>query len=377
MNAAFIIAARRTPVAPRNGHFRDIEVADLAAAPIRAVLADASLAPHDVDDVVLGNALYAGGNPARVAALAAGLPDTVPAMSVDTQCCGGLDAVMLAAARVAGGYADIVVAGGMESLSRAPLRAHRPRNASEEPRPYSRPPFTPWPDRDPDMIPAAAALAKAKGITRSDQETYAIDSHRKALAAGCIAAEIVEMAGLNHDPFARALSAAICRRLPELAGDKVHAVTAATVAPEADAAAAVLVVSERVAVRFASRGGQPVRIVGGTRRGGNPELPGLASAAAIHELLTRRAITSHDIQVIEIMEAFSAQAIANIADNGLDPARVNRSGGALARGHPIGASGAILAVRLWHELQKETASATGLAAIAAAGGLGSALLLSR
>jgi acetyl-CoA C-acetyltransferase len=375
MSGAFIVAARRTAVAPRDGALRAVAVADLAAALMRAVLADAGMEPRQVEDVILGNALYGGGNPARVAALAAGLPEDVAALTIDTQCCAGLDAVMLAADRVAAG-ARAVIAGGVESFSRAPIRLHRPTHPDETPREYSRPPFTPWPERDPDMIPAAAALAQSLGITRLAQEAFAVESHRKALQHGAAAGEIVAVARLARDAFARQLTAALCARLPALAGDPRHAVTTATVAVEADAAAAVLVVDGDLAARLKTTG-HPIRIVGGARRGGDPTLPGLAPIAAARAVLARHDIPLDRVDVAEIMEAFAAQAIACIDGIGLDPACVNHGGGALARGHPIGASGAVLAVRLWHELQQERDGATGLAAIAAAGGLGSALVMER
>jgi acetyl-CoA C-acetyltransferase len=373
MSAAFVIAARRTAVAPRDGAFAAVEVAELAAAPMRAVLADTDLAPREVDDVILGNALYGGGNPARVAALLAGLPEETAALTLDTQCCAGLDAVMLAAGRVAAGDAKAIIAGGVESFSRAPIRLRRPMDKDEAPRAYARPPFTPWPARDPDMIEAAAALARALGITRQAQEAFAVASHRKALEHGAADGEIVAVAGLTRDEFTRELTARLCARLPPLAGDPDHAVTAATVAVEADAAAVVLVVAEDMAARLTTA--RPVRVLGGARRGGDPTMPGLAPIAAARAVLDRHGLAVEAVNVAEIMEAFAAQAIACIDGVGLDVARVNRCGGALARGHPIGASGAVLAVRLWHELQRERAGAVGLAAIAAAGGLGSALVM--
>jgi acetyl-CoA C-acetyltransferase len=376
--SAFIVAARRTAVAPRGGAFAGVEAAELAAAPIRAVLADAGIPADAIDDMILGNALYGGGNPARLAALFAGLPDDTPALTLDTQCCAGLDAVMLAATRVAAGEASAIVAGGVESFSRAPIRMRRPTSKDEAPQEYARPPFTPWPARDPDMIEAAAALAWARGITRATQEAFAVESHRKARAAAgdALAREIVPVAALARDAFTRELTPGLCARLPALAGDDAHAVSAATVAVEADAAAALLVVSEDVAARLAAPG-RAIRVLGGARHGGDPTMPGLAPIAAARAALARYGMAAEDVAVAEIMEAFAAQAIACIDGLALEPARVNRGGGALARGHPIGASGAVLAVRLWHELQREDAGALGLAAIAAAGGLGSALAMRR
>ncbi|CAH2603696.1 putative acetyl-CoA C-acetyltransferase YhfS [Rhodovastum atsumiense] len=367
--SAWVIAARRTPVAPRHGAFARLEAAELAAPVIQALCAEAGDA--GVDQVILGNALYGGGNPARVAALLAGLPETVPAMTIDTQCCGGLDAVLLAAALVSAGQARAVIAGGLESYSRAPIRQRRPRDPAEAPQSYARPPFTPWPERDPDMIEAAAGLAALRGVPRCGQEDYAIASHRRAL--GARHPELVPLAGLERDAFARPLTRRLCARLPVLAGDAAHGVTAATVAVEADAAAAVLVVDEALARRHP---GRALRLLGGVRGAGDPVHPALAPIAAARALLARCEVAAERIAVSEIMEAFAVQAMACRDGIGLDPARCNRGGGALARGHPIGASGAILAVRLFHELQADAPGAVGLAAIAAAGGLGSALLLS-
>ncbi|MEW6641410.1 MAG: thiolase family protein [Pseudomonadota bacterium] len=374
MSAVLIAAARRTAVAPRHGAFAQVEVVALADAVLRAVCDDTGVVLADIDEVILGNALYGGGNPARVAALSAGLPEALPASTIDTQCCAGLDAILLAAARIRAGEADVIIAGGLESFSRAPLRAHRPRAAGAAPQPYERPPFTPWPARDPDMIPAAARLAAEWDMSRTAQEAFAVESHRKALVRGPAAGEIVPVAGLASDAFARRLSPALCARLPVLAGDARHGVTAATVAVEADAAAAVLLVSE-AGLRRLRPAGRPVRVLGGARRGGDPERPGVAPVAAAQDAMRRSDVALSDIAAAEIMEAFAVQAMICARELGLDPALVNPGGGALARGHPIGASGAIVAVRLWHELQAARSGAVALGAIAAAGGLGSALLL--
>lgn len=373
MSAVFIAAARRTAVLPRGGGFASVEAVDLAEVSVRAVLDDAGILPSRIDEVILGNALYGGGNPARVAALKAGVPETVPALTIDTQCCAGLDAILLAAARIRAGEADAIVAGGVESFSRAPIRVRRPLSRHEDAVPYDKPPFTPWPERDPEMIPAAAALATEWAITRGEQEAFAIESHRKALARGASAPEFVPIHGCTTDAFARRLTAGLCARLPILAGDSTHGVTAATIAVEADAAASMLLVSERMlgAIRPLNR---VVRFAGGRRTGGDPERPGLAPITAARAALRREGLSASDVSVAEIMEAFAVQAMACIRAVGLDPVRVNPGGGALARGHPIGASGAIVAVRVWHELQTMDSGAVGLAAIAAAGGLGSAAL---
>ncbi|KAJ04482.1 thiolase family protein [Sulfitobacter mediterraneus] len=362
----FIASACRSPVAPRGGALSALALHELAAPVINAALREAGLTSQDVDEVILSNALGGGGNPARIAALAAGLPEQVAGLSMDRQCAGGLDAILLAAMMVQSGHADVVVAGGAESYSRRPLR-HQTFADGRAPEPYDQAPFTPWPDRDPDMAVAAAALARSHGISRQAQDDWALASHAKALARPARSSEVIPIAGLQSDSFARALSPALCKRAKVISGD----ITAANAAVAADGAAFCVVVSQKVAARLAS---PLVRVIGGATRGGPPECPGLAPVAAIQTSLARHGLSAAEIDAAEIMEAYAVQAIACVQGAGLDPAQANRGGGALARGHPIGASGAINAVRLYHELI-QSGGGTGLAAIAAAGGLGTALLL--
>jgi acetyl-CoA C-acetyltransferase len=227
-------------------------------------------------------------------------------------------------------------------------------------------------------------LARTEGISRAAQGAFAVESHRKALAARELPLpdgerasrsgdEIVLLpeAPLEYDAFARNLTPRLCVRTPILAGDGDHAVDAATVAVEADAAAAVLVVSEDIARRTLG----PLEILDALALGDAPEQPAMAIVPAMRRLLTRNDLDPANLDHVELMEAFAVQALANIAHLGLDQARVNPGGGALSRGHPVGASGAILAVRLFHEMHTAPGKRTGLAAIAAAGGLATAMLL--
>ncbi|MDQ0347384.1 beta-ketoacyl synthase N-terminal-like domain-containing protein [Ancylobacter vacuolatus] len=374
MNRAFVIAARRTAVAPRGGAFRAVEAHDLAAPVLRACLDDAGVAPDEVEHVILGNALSGGGNVARLAALAANLPPTVPALTLDTQCCSGLDAIQLATRMVESGAAQLVLAGGVESFSRSPLRAVRPRVKGEAPVFYDRPPFTPWPARDPEMI---AVLAKAaRGLSRGEQAAFAIESHAKALAARArLESEIVPVAGLAFDSFTRALTPALCARAPVLHRDGESELDAAGVAVEADAAAVVLVASREWAEAWLKAGHPVCEVFQISSFAAAPDDP---PGAIDHALRDRAAgLDWARLAVVELMEASAGQAMMNARRAGLDPARINRGGGALARGHPIGASGAILAVRQFHELAGEATGALGLSAIAAAGGLASLLMLQR
>ncbi|SIN81697.1 thiolase family protein [Vannielia litorea] len=361
---AVLIAARRTPVAPRGGALSRIDAPALAAHVARACLADAGLAPADIDELILANALGAGGNPARVAALAAGLPERVGGLTIDRQCTGGLDAITLAAALVETGRARAVLAGGAESFSRRPLRMATDPDGGA-PQPYLRPRFSHDPARDPDMAEAADALA----IPRAAQDAYAAGSHRKALAAPSLP-EIAPLGGLDADPYARTLSPRLLARAKFLAGD----VTAANTAPEADAAALLLVTTEEQARAL----GRPAVAIGPSAMlGGDPAQPGLAPVAAIRSVLAQAQLAPGEIDQVELMEAFAAQALATLHAAELPESRTNPQGGALARGHPIGASGAILACRLFHALASPEGPRTGLAAIAAAGGLGTATLFTR
>lgn len=356
---AVIVSARRTAVVPRGGAFARLTLEDMAVPVLRACLADAGLA--SVDEVICANAIGPGGNPARRIALAAGLPETVAGLTIDRQCAGGLDALLLAAALVDAGRADLVLAGGVESYSRRPLRLATDPDGGP-PRAYDEAPFTPWPGRNPRMAEAAAALAAACGYTRADQDAFACASHAKALAATDWP-EIVPVADIARDVFARRLTPALAMRAPVVSGT----ITRATAAVAADGAAFCLVASDR----FAGPGA--LRILGGCTLGADPVQPGLAPVPAIAAALARAGLTPDALAQAEVMEAFAAQAMACIDQAGLDPGLVNPQGGALARGHPIGASGAILAVRLFHGLGR----GHGLAAIASAGGIATALLVNR
>ena len=357
---ARIIAAKRSAVIPRGGAFARHSIEELAAPVIAALLAAAGIAAGAVDEVICANALGAGGNPARRVALASGMGH-VAGLTVDRQCVGGLDAILLARALVQSGAARVVIAGGVESYSRRPLRLRTDPDGGAAV-PYDQPAFTPWPDRDPDMAMAAEALAQRLGISRATQDAWAVASHVASLRAD-VSGEIVPIAGQSRDAFARNLTPAFAARAPVITGS----ITAANAAVAADAAAFVLVVADDLAA------GQGMQIISGATLGADPAEPGLAPVPAIAAALARAGIMSGDLAVIEMMEAYAVQAIACVQGAALDPARVNLSGGALARGHPIGASGAILAVRLFYQLHE----GFGLAAIAAAGGIGTALAVRR
>lgn len=360
---AKIIAALRSAVVPRAGAFSNLSLQELAAPVIQSVIGKAGVEIDQVDELIVSNALGAGGNPARLCALAAGLPVCVAGLSIDRQCVGGLDAIIRAADMVDAGRARVVVAGGAESYSRRPLRMHSNHGADVGVA-YDRPAFAPEPAFDPNPHIAMASMAARHAISRDAQEAYAQQSHQKALdAEDHLAHEIVEIAGIIRDPYSRKLSTQVMAKAPVLAGT----VTAATAAVAADGAAFVVVVADD----FEAKVSRSLSIGPAETIGAAPEDPALAPVPAIKGVLSKHGNT---IDRVEMMEAYAVQSMACIDGAGLDVHTVNQCGGALARGHPIGASGAILAVRLFHDLQP---AQSGLAAIAAVGGLGSAVIFER
>ncbi|GAB2186276.1 thiolase family protein [Roseibium sp. LAB1] len=386
---AVIAAARRTAVCPRGGALAMLQADELAAPVLAQLIVDAGIEPGDVDCVFLGNALYGGGNPARLAALRAGLPQTVPALTIDTQCCSGLDAILMGARMIEAGAADIVLAGGAESFSRSPIRMTRPVGPEDAPLAYDRPAFAPVPFADPDLAEAAAALAAETGTTREAQATFAVNSHEKARTALARLRERLIGAGGTlplEDSFTRDLSLRTALRAPLLAGVAETGLNAATIACEADGAAAVLLMSEDV---FHRRNGEGMRtdtkaglkILSGKSAGGNPAQPSLVPGKVAKAMFADLCIDATDLAAVELMEAYAVQAMVTAQGLNLASDSLNQMGGALARGHPIGASGAILAVHLFDLLAREEAPAEGarnlgMALIAAAGGLGSGLLVS-
>ena len=366
-HSACLIAARRTFVSPKGGAFKSVSADDLACTAALACLADAGIEPEQVDEVVLSNCLGIGGNIARRVALKTGLNEAVAGLSIDRQCCGGLDALLLAETMIKSGRARIVLAGGTESASLRPVCYPKVENGCST-TPIDQAPFTPWPGRDPNMHEAAAKLAYEFAISKDDQDKWAIASHSKAVKAHCrLQAEVAHVVGslLNRDEFSRDLKATTCRRAPKVCGP----ITAANMSVAADGAAMCLVVAE-----VESKSHEYLKILSGRTIGGDPEMPGIAPVVAIRRALSDCGLTPSNLAVVEMMEAYAVQAIACTKVSEIDNGIVNLGGGALARGHPVGASGTILAVRLFHELRNKTSGSLGLAAIAAAGGLGTAVV---
>lgn len=374
---AVIVAARRTPIGSAGHAFRDVSVADLAAPVLGAVLDDAGVLAAEVDEVVLGNCLGPGGDVARYAALAAGLPATVPGLTVDRQCGSGLAAITTAVALVEAGHAGYVLAGGAESASTAPWRYWPPTGPSGAPVRYERAPFAPAELGDPDMGAAADLLAERHGIGRARQDAYAARSHRLASAAregGAFDRELTPVRGVHADERPRAtLTEERLARLPP-AFRPEGTVTAGNSCGVGDGAAAVAVLTEREADR---RGLAGLRVRGVATAGVDPRWPGIGIVPAVRGVLGATDRTLAGVDAVELNEAFAGQVLACCDALDLDPDLVCTEGGALALGHPWGASGAVLVVRLFSRLATLPAGSTGLAAIAVGGGQGVALLVER
>ena len=364
MTHPLIVAAKRTAVSPKGGTLSKLSLEELAAPVLQQVLLDAGLTGEMVDEVIVSNALGAGGNPARLITLHAGFPQHVAGITIDRQCVGGLDAIGLAATLIRSGAVSCVIAGGVESYSQRPERRYLQPDGTY--RFSDRPRFAPKAALDPDLASAAAELADTRQIAQSEQDAFACESHAKAMASE-FGQEIVSVDfTAQRDSFARHMSPALCARAPRIEGS----ITYANSAVAADAAAFCLIVSPQFARQHGLAG---TEIVDHITLGSDPRQPALSPVYAIRKVLDRNALQPADLQKIELMEAYAVQAIVCARDCDLPIDRLNQKGGALARGHPIGASGAILAVRLFHDLDQ----GHGLASIAAAGGLGTAMLLRR
>lgn len=381
-----IAAWARSAVVPRDGAFKALHAHDIAAPVVQALLERAGLEASAVDALIMGNALGAGGNPARMLALYAGLSQTCAAFTIDTQCCAGLDAISMGLGLIASGQAEVVIAGGAEAWSRSPIRMHRPLHASDEAQAYERPAFAPTSAQDPDMLLSAARYAAQHGYTRAQQEAYALQSHQRAVGHQAkMAAEIVAVAGVTHDAYPRAIDAARVHRMPVVAASDnltqqdadVFALSALTISAQADGAAFVLLLSPKAAARLAVQA--KAACIATASVGSAPEFPLMAAESAAREALKRAGLAdASTLQLIELHDAFAVQGLSFAKGLAIAPERFNTMGGGIARGHPIGASAAIALVRLLSDLDRNGKSgAQGLVAVAGAGGLGAAAVVSK
>ncbi len=384
VEAVHIVAARRTAIGRLNGGLAGVEAARLGSVVVRQCLADTTLDPQLVDEVIMGHVLTAGAgqNPARQAAIWADLPDTVPAFSVNKVCGSGLKAIQLAALSIRDGDAGLVVAGGQESMSRAPhlvsvrqaLKVGDMTMVDSVMHDGLVDAFHHVP-----MGMTAEHLARKFHITRDEQDAFALRSQQRALAAAeRFASEIVpvttERATVARDEQPRADSSLQTLGKLRPAFEASGTVTAGNAASLNDGAAAVIIAGETQLGRL---GLEPMaRIVSCASAALEPMEMGLGAAKAAESALHRAGWTIGDVDLVEINEAFAVQALAVIARLGVDPERVNVNGGAIALGHPIGASGTRIVVTLLHELRRRGAK-RGLASVCIGGGQGIAICVER
>ena len=393
MRAAVIASAVRLPTGKFLGALKDLPATDLGSRVVREAVARAGIEPEAVDECIMGNVVSAGLGqaPARQAALRAGLPDHVGALTINKVCGSGLKAVMLAAQGIATGDIDIAVAGGMESMSNCPYMLPQARGgmrmgngqvldammhdglwcAVEN-----------W-----SMGEAAEAVVERYGVTREDQDAFAAGSHQKAANAirecffkdEILPVEIPQRRGdpirLEYDEGVRPdTTAEALARLRPAFKKEGGTVTAGNAPGVNDGAAATVVMAEE---RAAALGVTPMaRIVGQTFSGRPAKWLLMTPVEAVRKLLVKVGWTLDDVDLIELNEAFSAQAVAVVRELGADPAKVNVNGGAVALGHPIGASGARILTTLLYALRNRNLK-RGIATLCLGGGNGVALAVER
>jgi 3-oxoadipyl-CoA thiolase len=385
MPEAFLVDGVRTAQGRYGGVLAGVRPDDLAASVVRAVVDRSGLPDDAVEEIVLGAANQAGEdnrNVARMAALLAGLPDHVPGYTVNRLCASGLTAVATAAAAVRIGELDVAIAGGVESMTRAPWVMAKPGTPWSRPGEvadtslgwrFTNPKFAP--DQTLSMGETAEEVAALDGITREESDAFALRSHHRAIAAmdaGHFAAEIVGEVTMDEGPRRDTTAEKLAKLRPAFRTDGI--ITAGSSSPLSDGAAALVVASERAVERY---GLTPrARVVATASAGVAPKHMGLGPVPATEKVLARTGWRIDELDAIELNEAFAAQSLAVIRRLKLDDERVNADGGAIALGHPLGCSGARILVTLLGRLDR-TNGRKGLATLCVGVGQGVAMLVER
>ncbi|WP_173915376.1 thiolase family protein [Halobacillus sp. Marseille-Q1614] len=374
MKDVVIVKAKRTPIGKVGGNLAHLPPENLMK-PLLQCLTD-DFDPNEIDDVILGNVVGPGGNMARLSLLTAGLPITIPGVTVDRQCGSGLEAINMAARMIQAGAGDVYIAGGVESTSLAPWKIKKPASIHDlcGPEFFTRARFSPDSIGDPEMGEAAENVAEHYSISRAEQDEFSYHSHQKAVEAqeeGVFTEEIVPLEGIDSDECPRpstSLEKLACLNPVFKQGGSV---TAGNACPMNDGAAAVLLMSLE---KCQDLGLDPIaRFVDSTSAGVDPNLLGIGPVPAVKKLWERQNLKESDIDYVEFNEAFASQVLASLKDLDIPHHKVNRSGGALALGHPYGASGAILVTRLIAEMRRKSFK-RGITTLGIGGGMGLATL---
>jgi acetyl-CoA C-acetyltransferase len=389
MSRAVVLAAVRTPIGRYGGALAAVRPDDLAAVAVGAAVERAGVDPADIDDVYLGCANQAGEDNrdvARMAVLLAGFPQSVPGVTLNRLCASGLSAVVSACHAVVAGDADLAVAGGVESMTRAPLSMPKPARAFERGHRTVYDTTLGWRYPNPRleaMFPLESMgetgenVAERWEVSRADQDAFALRSQQRwaaAQAAGRFADELVPVGDVDRDEHPRPDTTVEGLALLKPAFRADGSVTAGNSSGMNDGAAAVVIASEE---RAAALGAEPLATFRGSASVGvDPTVMGIGPIPAVRKLLDRTGVGVADIDLVELNEAFASQSVAVVRELGLDPDRVNVNGGAIALGHPLGMSGARLVVSLLHELRRR-GGRYGLATLCVGVGQGQAALFER
>ena len=383
---AVILSAVRTPIGRYGGALAHVRPDDLAGIAIAAAVERAGIEPGSVDDVFFGCANQAGEdnrNVARMAVLLAGLPDTVAGVTLNRLCASGLSAVISASHAVMAGDADVAIAGGVESMSRAPLVMAKPEAAFPRGNQTAWDTTLGWRFPNPrleaqfpleSMGETGENVAEQYGVSRAEQDAFALRSQQrwaKANAAGRFADELVPVGDVAVDehPRPQTTSGALAGLKPAFRSGGT--VTAGNASGINDGAAALVIASEE---RVRDLGIEPLgAFVGSAAAGVDPRVMGIGPVPAVRKVLARTGIAASELDLVELNEAFASQSLAVVRELGLDEGRVNVNGGAIAIGHPLGMSGARLVVSLLHELRRRDGR-YGLATLCVGVGQGQAAL---
>ncbi|MCJ1657061.1 thiolase family protein [Staphylococcus sp. NRL 16/872] len=378
MKEAVIVWAKRTPFGKYGGTLKHLEPEQLLLPLFQKIKNEFPEIVEQIDDVILGNVVGNGGNIARKALLEANLSIEIPGVTVDRQCGSGLESIIYACRMVQCGAGRVYVAGGVESTSRAPWKIKRPQSVYETQLPqfYERASFAPE-GQDPSMIEAAENVAKHYRVSRVDQDAFAVRSHRltaKHFDNGDIQREIVPLRVKGQwferdESIKSTLTEARLNRLRPLLDNGT--VTAGNSCMKNDGAGLVLVMEKELAIGYGFM--QGLKIKDAVTTGVDPTLLGIGPVPAVKRLLEQQTLQIEDIDVVELNEAFSSQVLASINELHLDTTRVNQWGGAIASGHPYGASGAALVARLFNL----PAWRLGIATMGIGGGMGNAILFEK